>query len=454
MAENVTLNNLSNLQNETTAVALINANNAAITTAFTDCVSRAGTSPNTMTSNLDLNGNRVINLAAPVSANDAARLIDVQSGGGGGGGGSGTVSGGANHKVAIFSAANTVGSSVGPGTSAQLLMGQGASADPSFVSVTGDVTITNAGVTAIGSHKVVNSQLAQMNANTIKANTGSIAADAADASISAVLDTSSGSPIAQGDILYRDSANWSRLAVGTSGQFLKTQGAAANPIWATPPSASGFTIANIQAFTASGTYTPTASMKYCIIECVGGGGAGGGMSAPTNTIYSTGGGGGSGGYSRKFASAATIGASKTVTCGAGGIGGAADGGAGGDTSVGTICVAKGGSGGFGWIAGTPTYPGPGAGGVTAGATGDVVVAGMPGGCGSWGNTGLWTQGGFGGSGHFGGGAIDMGRVIASTGNGVAGTTGGGGSGARSYAATANQSGGTGGVGYVVITEYI
>lgn len=37
---------------------------------------------------------------------------------------------------------------------------------------------------------------------------------------------------AQGDILYRDSASWGRLAAGTSGQFLKTQGSAANPIWA------------------------------------------------------------------------------------------------------------------------------------------------------------------------------------------------------------------------------
>lgn len=38
---------------------------------------------------------------------------------------------------------------------------------------------------------------------------------------------------AQGDILYRDAAGWARLGAGTSGDFLKTQGAAANPIWAT-----------------------------------------------------------------------------------------------------------------------------------------------------------------------------------------------------------------------------
>jgi hypothetical protein len=39
-----------------------------------------------------------------------------------------------------------------------------------------------------------------------------------------------GSP-AQGDILYRGAAAWARLGAGTAGQFLKTQGAAANPMW-------------------------------------------------------------------------------------------------------------------------------------------------------------------------------------------------------------------------------
>lgn len=36
---------------------------------------------------------------------------------------------------------------------------------------------------------------------------------------------------AQGDILIRDASGWTRLAAGTSGQYLKTQGASANPVW-------------------------------------------------------------------------------------------------------------------------------------------------------------------------------------------------------------------------------
>ena len=36
----------------------------------------------------------------------------------------------------------------------------------------------------------------------------------------------------QGDILYRDGSGYARLAAGTSGYFLKTQGSGANPTWA------------------------------------------------------------------------------------------------------------------------------------------------------------------------------------------------------------------------------
>jgi hypothetical protein len=50
---------------------------------------------------------------------------------------------------------------------------------------------------------------------------------------SASLDTL-GSP-AQGDILYRNGSAWVYLTPGTNGQFLQTQGTAANPQWAVAP---------------------------------------------------------------------------------------------------------------------------------------------------------------------------------------------------------------------------
>jgi hypothetical protein len=39
--------------------------------------------------------------------------------------------------------------------------------------------------------------------------------------------------LAQGDVLYYNGTSWVRLGAGTSGQFLKTNGASANPSWGT-----------------------------------------------------------------------------------------------------------------------------------------------------------------------------------------------------------------------------
>lgn len=77
MADKVTLTDLANFQNETTAVLSLNNNNAAVTTAMNNTLSRDGSSPNTMSANLDMNSNRILNLPAPLNQNEPARLIDV-----------------------------------------------------------------------------------------------------------------------------------------------------------------------------------------------------------------------------------------------------------------------------------------------------------------------------------------------------------------------------------------
>ena len=57
------------------------------------------------------------------------------------------------------------------------------------------------------------------------------AGDPEECTLSEILDFIASA--AQGDILYRGASTWARLAAGTSGQFLRTQGAGANPTWAT-----------------------------------------------------------------------------------------------------------------------------------------------------------------------------------------------------------------------------
>jgi hypothetical protein len=60
----------------------------------------------------------------------------------------------------------------------------------------------------------------------------------------------------QGDILYYNGTNNVRLAAGTSGQFLKTLGAGANPAWADAASA-GWTFLNSSATTSGSSVTIT-----------------------------------------------------------------------------------------------------------------------------------------------------------------------------------------------------
>ena len=64
MTDKITLTNLVNLTNQTTAVNAINANNAVLTTAFDNTLSRDGTQPNQMGSNLDMNGFQILNQGA------------------------------------------------------------------------------------------------------------------------------------------------------------------------------------------------------------------------------------------------------------------------------------------------------------------------------------------------------------------------------------------------------
>src|SRR5258705_706671 len=72
----ITLADLVNLQNETSAVTNINSNNAILETASDNTLSRDGSAPNQMLANLDMNNNRIINLPAPLGANEPFRLAD------------------------------------------------------------------------------------------------------------------------------------------------------------------------------------------------------------------------------------------------------------------------------------------------------------------------------------------------------------------------------------------
>lgn len=152
-------------------------------------------------------------------------------------------------------------------------------------------------------------------------------------------------------------------ADGTSGQVLQTNGAGVLSFGAAGGGA------NIQSFTATGTYTKPSGAQFVYVELWSGadGGYGGG---PNGAGAPRGGNGGS--YAYKMFAAPQVGATETVTIGAGGAGGTGcpfsppfpptlAGGAGGNTNFGTLLYAYSGTSSFFNFPTPPSAPSPDAG---------------------------------------------------------------------------------------------
>jgi hypothetical protein len=365
--------------------------------------------------------------------------------------------------VLIGGASNAVGSTA-VGSAGQILRSGGAGVNPSYSTATYPSTATGTGTllradgtnwsattTTYPNTNAVSTLLYASSANVMgalaTANNGLLVTS--NTGVPSIL----AGPGATGRILQSNAAAAPSFSTatypataGTTGNVLTSDGA--NWTSSTPTS---FTQAVIQVFAASGTYTPTTGMKYCIVECVGGGGGGGGCASTTSSQAAAAGGGGGGGYGRSVFTAATIGASQTVTIGAGGTAGATtptNGGAGNNTTFGALITALGGGGGAASAASVlATRLGGAPGGISGGT---VAATGDPGGHGfSIFSTTASVMSGNGGSSMFGGGALGL--VTATS--GLNGSRGGGGSGAASANGIA-RAGGTGGDGYCIITEYI
>lgn len=254
----------------------------------------------------------------------------------------------------------------------------------------------------------------------------------------------------QGSVLYFSGTGvMAALGVGTDGQCLATQGAAANPHWITvlksgdaaggdltgtfpnpTIGASKVTYAhqltsafkNIQAFTGSGTWTQPAGVTTVYVKVWGGGAGGAYISAAGNGAN----GGSGGGYSEGLIA---VSGNVTVTIGDAGTGGT--GGSPGGTAGGTSSFA-----GDSTIQATGGAAGAGAAGVGSGGTinltGGVGAAGaasFPGG-----NGGSAPAGGIGGS------------MKTTSGSGNVGQAPGGGGGG----AYASGNGGAGSAGMVIV----
>jgi hypothetical protein len=262
----------------------------------------------------------------------------------------------------------------------------------------------------------------------------------------------------------------------------------------------------VTVFTASGTWTPIAGLIQATIVAIGAGGGGAsGRRGAAGTVRGGGGGAAGGGWTIQIVPAALVGASETVTIGAGGAGGAAvsaddtngsNGTTGGGTTVGSLARASGGAngaagttsggaggtanqgGGSGGQGGTTTTAtsgtradrggsgGGGGSGISSGnstanggagagqsqqaASSSTAAGGTPGNAGTAGNAGPASTA-TGGGGGGGGGSSTSGAAGAGGAGALYG--GGGGGGGASVNATGNSgAGGAGAAGIVVIWE--
>lgn len=79
MAKQAAIISFTSLANQTSFINGVNANFAALNAALLNTHSLDGSTPNSMTANLDMNSNRILNLPTPSFPTDALRLQDIGS---------------------------------------------------------------------------------------------------------------------------------------------------------------------------------------------------------------------------------------------------------------------------------------------------------------------------------------------------------------------------------------
>ena len=215
----------------------------------------------------------------------------------------------------------------------------------------------------------------------------------------------------------------------------------------------GYRLNSIQTFDTAGsnTWTKPANVNAVLVYVTGAGGGGG----AAGNAYDSGGGGGAGGTAIKWITSG-LGATETVTIGAGGTGAGNDssttgqydnGNSGGTSSFGSHCSATGGTGGYNGNAG---HCQGGLGGV--GSSGDINLNGEDGFRGQD-TSNDWNWQGHGGS-SFWGGAGDVNNYATNAASGSDHGSGGPGGSVKDNDASKIEKGSNGAGGFVVVWEYI
>ena len=227
--------------------------------------------------------------------------------------------------------------------------------------------------------------------------------------------------------------------------------------------AGGMSQIDAQTFSSSTTYTIPAASKLIVVECIGAGGGGG--SGRKGLAAQTGGGGAGGAWERvsiPVSELGGVGASVTVTIGAGGAGGAAIAAGAADGTAGNM-GSKGGNSRFGTFYFSGAVSGGGGSGGGSGERGQGYTGGLAMTVGSEFGTGGraalvarkgWRGGGGGGAGGYAGASSESDPPLTTGSQFYAATTGGGGAagtgdGGNGTAGGTSQGGGGGANGSAV-----
>ena len=103
--------------------------------------------------------------------------------------------------------------------------------------MSGDATIASTGAITIAANAIEESMLKEVDGTPADEDILSYETTTGDFQWHSMVEMLENVSATQGTILYRGAAAWSALSPGTSGKYLKTQGAAADPMWDTPSGA-------------------------------------------------------------------------------------------------------------------------------------------------------------------------------------------------------------------------
>ena len=134
----------------------------------------------------------------------------------------------------------------------QILIGDGTGFTAAALS--GDITMSNAGVTAIGTDKVITAMILDDNITTAKIAASAIGTTEINNNAVDGTKIAMGSDAA-GDVLFYGGTDYGRLGIGTAGQGLKVNGGATAPEWGTVGDAS---LGSAQEWTAQQNFNNTA----------------------------------------------------------------------------------------------------------------------------------------------------------------------------------------------------